>query len=93
MIRTFNFLGDALSHQERRDELLEVLRSPEPCERVLRGYRLIVVPQLNLLVVGCEDDWIRVKFVPATVGLWETIDWLEGNDDGSKWERTIRWLG
>lgn len=92
MIRTFNFLTPALNRQDRRDELLAVLRSPEPCEKVAMGYRLIVVPQLNLLVVGCEDERIRAKFVPATIGLQETIKWLEGIDDGTDWERTIRWL-
>lgn len=92
MIRTFDFVGSALNRQDRRDELLAVLRSPEPCEKVVTGYRLIVVPQLNLLVVGCEDEWIRAKFVPATVGLQETIDWLEGASDGRAWGETVRWL-
>lgn len=49
-------------------------------------------PQLNLLVVGCEDEWIRAKFIPATVGLRETVEWLEGVSDGTDWEKTIRWL-
>ena len=92
MIRTFDFIGSALNRQDRREELLAVLRSPEPCERVVMGYRLIVVPQLNLLVVGCEDERIRVKFIPATVGLKETVEWLEGLSDGTDWEKTIRWL-
>lgn len=92
MIRTFNFISSALNRQDRRDELLAVLRSPEPCERVVMGYRLIVVPQLNLLVVGCEDEWTRAKFIPATVGLRETVEWLEGLSDGTDWEKTIRWL-
>ena len=69
-----------------------MLRSPEPCEKVMMGYRLIVVPQLNLLVVGREDERIRPKFVPVTVGLKETVKWLEGLGDGTDWERTIRWL-
>ena len=77
MIKTFDFIVSALYRQDRRDELLAVLRSPEPCERVVMGYRLIVVPQLNLLVIGCEDERIRVKFIPATVGLRETVAWLD----------------
>lgn len=92
MVNTFDFISSALNRQDRRDELLAVLRSPEPCEKVMMGYRLIVVPQLNLLVVGCEDERIRVKFIPATVGLQETIEWLEGASDGSAWGETVRWL-
>lgn len=92
MIRTFDFIGSALNRQDRREELLAVLRSPEPCDKAMRGYRLIVVPQLNLLVVGCEDERIRAKFCPATVGLRETIEWLEGTSDGSAWGETVRWL-
>jgi len=92
MINAFDFISSALNRQDRRDELLAVLRSSEPCEKVMMGYRLIVVPQLNLLVVGCEDERIRVKFIPTTVGLQETIEWLEGASDGSARGETVRWL-
>lgn len=68
------------------------MKSPEPCEKVVMGYRLIVVPQLNLLVVGCEDEWIRVEFCPAAVGLQEMIELLEGTSDGSAWGETVGWL-
>ncbi len=89
MVNTFDLLMHARRNERLRDELLDFLSGSDRSDRRFGDYWLVSLPRHDLLLfLDCKDS---CKFIPASVGLKETVALLHGNAF-ERWAETIKWL-
>ncbi len=89
MVNTFDLLMHARRNERLRDELLDFLSGSDRSDRRFGDYRLVSLPRHDLLLFLDSKD--SCKFIPASVGLKETVVLLHGNAF-ERWAETIKWL-